>query len=984
MPAAKKLQPKVIDSTERQPSAVQIAQTPPAYSFVQVDEFQPNVDGWNQFGNVTSYTLLAGKRSILLTNAAGMAIKLSFLSPTGLRVRFRPQAQPDYSLYDQSYAVVNKQLAPVTLTLSEVDQGGKTLKVDTGTIQVMVGLQPYGMAIYQNGQLITQDTYGKNLVYSNEAVACLRQAPSGENYYGFGEKGGNQLNKKGFTMTFFNYDNFTYAGTNVIPDNNQPGPLNPSEPLYNSIPFFLAVGQSPSLYSYGLFLDNVSQSYFNMGSNDYSNMDGKYYFGALYGELDYYLLIGQNSTNYQNNPTRSVLDQFTQLTGRSAMPPKYAFGYQQGCYGYYDRQKLMAVAQKFRDAQIPIDGLHIDVDFQNNYRTFTASPNKFPDPKGMFDSLHSMGFKCSTNITGIISGNPLDENGNSALQQVNSTPYIPYKTRDSILSITQDNQYVTKPCVDVPFIYNTRADQGESQNLFIANESYGDNNGFNTYYYPTPLFPNGQNSLGTYGFYSDMGRPDVQLWWGQQYDDLLQMGLDMVWQDMTDPAIVANGDNNTPDNTLPLDLMTFDKVTGQYQPQAKMHNTFAINLIQATFNGLTALKQSAAYKGTYNYQKRNFIIGRGAYCGVHRYAGVWTGDSASSWDFLSINIPEVLNFGLSGQAISGCDIGGFAIGSGSEGGGVTNYELYTRWMTLGAFLPWYRNHYDGYSKTFQEPYNYGEPVPTHCRKYIELRYQLLQLFYDAMYTNTQTGLPVARAMFINDPFDPNVYQNADQQFFLGDNLLVAPVMTQAVPQAGVPAGTVTNHPIYLPAGSNWYVFSDNTAPLGAATSGGTTQSWYVPLSLVPLYVREGAILPLRELEQYVGQLAVNPITFNIYPGKDSSYQLYQDDQVSMANQLSQAYRTTQISHTATGNGQTLRVTRTFDQFTPAETFYFVSLLGTTAPNSVTCNGLQWPNVGSPEALNSSSVNSYYYNASITTTFIKVIDTQADISISVLF
>jgi alpha-glucosidase len=153
---------------------------------------------------------------------------------------------------------------------------------------------------------------------------------------------------------------------------------------------------------------------------------------------------------------------------------------------------------------------------------------------------------------------------------------------------------------------------------------------------------------------------------------------------------------------------------------------------------------------------------------------------------------------------------------------------------------------------------------------------------------------------------------------------------------------------------------------------------------VPLYVREGAILPLRELEQYVGELAVNPITFNIYPGKDSSYQLYQDDHVSMANELSQTYRTTEISHTGIANGQTLRVKRTFDQFTPAETFYFISLLGTTTPSAVSSDALTWPNVGTPEALYNSTVNSYYYNASITTTFIKVFDTQPDISINVLF
>jgi alpha-glucosidase len=142
---------------------------------------------------------------------------------------------------------------------------------------------------------------------------------------------------------------------------------------------------------------------------------------------------------------------------------------------------------------------------------------------------------------------------------------------------------------------------------------------------------------------------------------------------------------------------------------------------KATFNGINALRST----------QRNFIIARGGYAGMQRYAGLWTGDSASGWNFLQINIPEVLNLGLSGIPISGCDIGGFATGPIPSGTtqdpihpsvldgkvleGITNYGLLTPWMILGAFLPWYRNHYDGYNKQFQEPWAYGEPVPTNCR-----------------------------------------------------------------------------------------------------------------------------------------------------------------------------------------------------------------------------------------------------------------------------
>jgi alpha-glucosidase len=947
------------------------------YRYVPVDQFQPNVDGWQQFGNVKSFTRV-GNTALRLENDAGYALLLTFLSSSTLRVQFRPQIGAVYAPDAPSYAVQNRTLGAVQIAVTEVDRGGRTLQIQTGSLTVYIGLQPYGMAIYQNGQLISEDCYGKNLIFSNQAVACLRKSPSAERYYGFGEKAGAQLDKKHFTMTCFNYDNFMYAGSaseGVIPQGNQAGPLNPSEPLYNSMPFMLAVGTpegsgtgAPLPYAYGLFLDNVSQSYFNMGSSDYSDMSGKYYFGALYADLDYYVLVGSGAGS---SAIRSVLDQYSRLTGRAAMPPKYALGYHQGCYGYYDSSILLGVAQAFRDAQIPIDGLHIDVDFQNNYRTFTSSPRKFPDPAGMFDTLHRMGFKCSTNITGIVSANPLDEDGNRG---------TPYPARDAFVSIGLDNTLSVKPGVTPPFLYDTRSGQGESSDLFLANEDYGTNstpiypNGKNPNRYPTPLYPNGQDALGTYGFYSDMGRPDVQQWWGSQYQYLLDIGLDMVWQDMTCPAVVPNIDNDSPVKTLPLDLMMFDKVTGQYQPNAVVHNAFALNLVQATYEGLTRLRASNGMSGKYNHEKRNFIIARGGFAGLHRYAGIWTGDSASSWDFLRVNLPEVLNIGLSGQSLSGCDIGGFANGSGSVGQGITDYELFTRWMNLGAFLPWYRNHYDGYTKLFQEPYRYGEPVPTNCRKYIDLRYRLIQLFYDAMFESTTGGLPICRALFVNDAHDPSVFAHCDDQFFVGDSLLVAPVVNP---------GQVYRD-VYLPAGNGWYVLNDNTTPLGAATAGGTTQRWYAPLGVVPVYVREGAILPLRDVEQYVGQNPAAPLTINIYPGKDTSYTLYQDDEVSTANVTQRAYRVTQISHAGIPNGQRVRVQRLEDRFEPPASCYFIAFLGTRAPASVQIGGVSLPDRRTPDDLESAASDGYYWNESITTTYVKVMDTRADMTLTVTF
>jgi alpha-glucosidase len=924
-----------------------------SFQYVNVQNFTPNLGQWTSLAAVTSPG--QNGNSFTLGMSAGPGPMITFLSNSAFRVRFNPAPGANLT-NDISYSVVNRNLGAPTLTVKESAQ---SIEIDTAEIRLVINKNPYGLSVYRGGQLIHADTPAYNLVYipGQEVIANFKVYPTNARYVGFGEKAGAQLLKNNFTMTCFNWDNFTYV-EGGIPANNTGGPLNPSEPLYCSVPLLIETNPNPlngAAYSYGLFLDNTAQSYFNVGASDYSNMFGKYYFGALYGDLDYYFLYGSD--------VPAVIDQYTNLTGRPTLPPRYVFGFHQGCYGYYDETILTQIASSYRAAAIPIDGLHIDVDFQDNYRTFTSSNEKFPNAAQMFVTLHQQGFKCSTNITPLVTNNPLDETGNPT----------PYPARDSGLALNTPGQE------SGAFIYNTLAGGAPNPNHFIGDVNYGTNNNFN---------PFNTSTLASNGYYADFGRPDVQQWWGQQYAYLVQtLGLDMIWQDMTCPAI-TNGDSST----FPLDLMLY--FFGQYTENAKIHNSYVLNLLKATFEGLAALRPN----------QRNFIIARGGFAGMQRYAALWTGDSASDWNFLQINIPEVLNLGLSGIPLSGCDIGGFANGSVPSGTtappafpaqlggkvtqGITNYELLTRWMILGSFLPWYRNHYDGYTKQFQEPWAYGEPVPTNCRYFVGLRYRMLHVYYSAMWQATTTGMPIARPLFLNDPDDIEVYNHLDDQFFVGRDFMVAPIITQ---HETAPPPTPPIRDVYLPSGSDWYAFTDNIQPLGAPVAGGTlVTNWYAPLTnqppvyLMPIYVRAGAIIPMRELEQYVGQLSPNPITFNIYPGADNSFDLYQDDGVSNAYQTG-AYRTTTISHTGISDGQSVRVLRTEDQYTPPETFYFVSLLGTNPPVTVfTAGGAALPNVFTPEALASALANSYYYNESIKTTFVKIFDVAPDITLEVTF
>ena len=931
------------------------------FPFVPVNGFTPNNPGWSSVGNIDHWSVDASGQNFTFVFGSRSLI-LQILGPCGYRLRFNPAPAATYG-HETSTAVVKRDLGLAGLAVTHSEPSPGLLVIETGRMSVRIGLAPFAVQVLRDGQLIHQDAPGQGVLYipGQEVIAVMKTAPPGAGYYGLGEKAGSQFAKNGFTFTFFNFDNFTYNG----PSLGTPGPLNPSEPLYCSIPVLIENNPFPSgnfdgaPFATGVFLDNPAQTYANVSANDYSDMSGKYYLGSLYNELDYYFFVGEGVPD--------VLALYTTLTGRGPMPPRYAFGLHQGAYGYYDRYKLAQAANAYRAARIPCDGLHIDVDFQDNYRTFTHSEMKFPNAKELFDDLHGIGFKLSTNITPIITSNELNQEGLRA----------PYLQREALIGANA-------------MIFDSRFANGESPDLYDGGVNYGNNRGNNPYPSPPLQFNrNGLMPLSAPGNYPDFGLAAVRQTWGDQYQHLLQdIGLDMIWQDMTCPAIDPN---LPPDNedykTFPQNLMMAQEATlsdgsvkVDYLPNAKLHNSYVNNLLDATWNGINALQPT----------RRNFIIARGGYAGMQRYAGLWTGDSSSSWDFLSINLPEVLNLGLSGVPISGCDIGGFATSAsssvvgGSIVGGITNYELLTRWMQLGAFLPWFRNHYDGYNKQFQEPFAYAEPVPTNCRKYVELRYRMMQVQYDAMYRWTQTGMPVARPLFLNDPQDPGVYGHLNDQFYVGDDFLVAPILTQH--ETASPPSAPTRG-IYLPSGSDWYAFMDNTAPLVAAVAGGTYISdYYADLTLVPIYIRAGAILPFANLEQWVGQIPENPLTLNCYPGPDrwtdsQAYELYQDDGISIEARTG-SFRLVRIYQQTISSGNSvqrqIRVARVTDGYTPPSKFLFIAILGSiTRAKQLTRDGTELPDVSDPQSLQVADADAWYWNESLNTVFLKIFDNKAD-------
>ena len=375
-----------------------------AYRYVPPDEFTPESRvNWISVGKITNWTQeeegIVDKFTLFLEG--GLKIYIYFLSHTTFRVRFNPDPTAPY-VKSRSPATETKRVKAHELKVKE--EGG-VQKIRTDRIELNITLQKYALSVYLDGQLIHADPADYNLVYvsrddGGEDIAHFKIAPTNAQYFGFGEKAGATLNKRrvpkqhfygqyaggsekiGAAMTWFNFDTFAYNAPDLTPEGEVQGPLNPNSPLYHSSPFRIEHNPSPDgafagpSYAYGILIDNTSQTFVNFRQGN------QYYFGALHGELDYYFFAGRHLVE--------VLSEFIQLTGRTRLKPKYVFGYHQGGYGpsYNTKWKLLEVALKYRQWKIPIDGLHVDVDLQNNYRTFTHSKSKFPDPKEMFDALH--------------------------------------------------------------------------------------------------------------------------------------------------------------------------------------------------------------------------------------------------------------------------------------------------------------------------------------------------------------------------------------------------------------------------------------------------------------------------------------------------------------------------------------------------------------------------------------------------------------------
>ena len=355
--------------------------------------------------------------------------------------------------------------------------------------------------------------------------------------------------------------------------------------------------------------------------------------------------------------------------------------------------------------------------------------------------------------------------------------------------------------------------------------------------------------------FPDFHRGETCQWWTNLINGWLQdTSVEGLWIDMNEPSTV--------DLSGPIDRTVFGE---DRLPHCRARNTYALQMARATLRGML---QNAP-------DSRPFILTRAAFCGIQTAAAMWSGDNSSTWEHLAESLPMLMNLGLSGVPFVGADVGGFA--------GDADGELLTRWIQVGALYPFCRNH-SARGTRDQEPWMFDEEVLSNCRKYLELRYQLLPYIYNLFYQAARTGAPVMRPLVWHYPDDPVAF-GLDDQFMLGGDIMAAPVLLPGK----------RKRLVYLPEGlwCRWMTEEEEEFE-------GPTTFWAAaPLDELPLFVRAGALIPLWPPALHTAAIDRGGLELHVWPG-DGQLDFYEDDMESRAYSRGES-RLTSFRLTLRGN-----------------------------------------------------------------------------------
>ncbi|XP_046463507.1 sucrase-isomaltase, intestinal-like isoform X2 [Daphnia pulex] len=556
--------------------------------------------------------------------------------------------------------------------------------------------------------------------------------------------------------------------------------------LYGSHPFYMVSEDDGS--SHGVFL-------FNSHAIDVTTLP---YPGLTYrtigGGLDFFVFLGPKPED--------VVKQYTEIIGRTMMPAYWSLGFQLSRYGYNGTSEIREVVERTRNAFIPQDVQYADIDHMDNQADFTLGPN--------FQDLPD--FVIEQAVGGLRFIPILDPAINTEKVNIN------YTTHTNAMNV---GAYITWYNDTLQPDGNCTTSSSNCQPLDNIMLGY--------------VWPDGRTA------FPDFFKSETQDWWKKEMKTFHEkLPYDGIWIDMNEPAAFDTNKEkpfNYPPELPPWNLICpenewddppyitlsasrsatkrlSDKTICMVGRQGQnneylhyaVHNLYGWSQTKPTYEGL----QSAT-------GKRGIVITRSTFPSSGKHAGHWLGDNTSRWKDLHSSIIGSLEFNLFGIPYIGADICGFFE--------PTTEELCARWMELGAFYPFSRNH-NTFGMPPQDPAIWSS-VASASKTALNIRYRLLPYLYTLFYHSHTTGSTVVRPLYHEYPTDLRA-KSVDTQFLWGPALLISPVLVEKA----------TELKAYLPS-DTWY---DYYTGKKEATSG-TEVTWNTPLEKINLHVRGGYILP---------------------------------------------------------------------------------------------------------------------------------------------
>ena len=358
---------------------------------------------------------------------------------------------------------------------------------------------------------------------------------------------------------------------------------------------------------------------------------------------------------------------------------------------------------------------------------------------------------------------------------------------------------------------------------------------------------------GFIGSFYDAYNPQARdLFWNQIREHLYTKGFDAWWMDASEPDILSNSSISY------RKLLITPTFLG---PSTKYFNTYALMNAMAIYNGQRAVDPD----------KRVFLLTRSGFAGLQRYStATWSGDIATRWEDMKSQIMAGLNYAMSGIPYWTFDIGGFDVEGrytrAKEGSEDMNEwrELNTRWYQFGSFCPLFRSHGQ---YPYREVFNIspeGNPAYKSMVYYDKLRYYLMPYTYSLAGLTYFNDYTIMRAMVMDFGNDQSV-ENTGDQYMFGPSLLVAPVYTYKA----------RTREVTFPSACGWYDFYT-----GKYIKGGQRIDVAAPFEHIPLFVKEGSIIPIGPAIQYTDEKPADPVTLYVYTGRDCAFTLYEDEGIN--------------------------------------------------------------------------------------------------------